>query len=95
MENPHDERQAVLLERIVRNTVRIAHHSPRCCPHLLVKEKCSQLVIELNRCIEEIVRANQNVRVVNQLETKYRKNVEYNLKTQSLSAQKPAPSDEA
>lgn len=50
--------------------------------------------MELNRCVEEIVRANQSVRVVAQLETKYRKNVEYNLKRQDVAARTGAPSSE-
>lgn len=53
-----------------------------------VQDKTTQLIIELNQCLEEIVRANQNVRVVNQLETKYRKNVEYNLQAQHFSSKK-------
>ncbi|KAI9446924.1 DASH complex subunit Dad4 [Russula earlei] len=62
MENPHSERQAVLLERIVKNA-----------------DKCTELVLELNHCVEEIIRANAYVRTAANLETKYRKNVQYNL----------------
>ncbi|KAI0302599.1 hypothetical protein BC826DRAFT_985155 [Russula brevipes] len=62
MENPHSERQAVLLERIVKNA-----------------DKCTELVLELNHCVEEIVRANAYVKTAADLELKYRKNVHYNL----------------
>ncbi|KAF9469093.1 DASH complex subunit Dad4 [Collybia nuda] len=62
MENPHAERQAVLLERILKNT-----------------SKCTEMVMELNHCIEEILRANAYVKTAADLATKYRKNVQYNL----------------
>jgi len=62
MENPHAERQAVLLERIVKNA-----------------DKCTELILELNHCVEEIVRANAYIKTAADLETKYRKNVQYNL----------------
>ncbi|EJD02918.1 uncharacterized protein FOMMEDRAFT_85637 [Fomitiporia mediterranea MF3/22] len=62
MENPHAERQAVLLERIVKNS-----------------EKCIEVISELNHCLEEINRANRDVRTAASLVTKYRKNVQYNL----------------
>ncbi|KAI0318844.1 DASH complex subunit Dad4 [Amylostereum chailletii] len=62
MENPHAERQAVLLERIVKNA-----------------EKCTELVLELNHCLEEVLRANQNVNIAAELVTRYRKNVQFNL----------------
>ncbi|KAI0066181.1 hypothetical protein BV25DRAFT_1797392 [Artomyces pyxidatus] len=62
MENPHAERQAVLLERIVKNA-----------------DKCTELILELNHCVEEIIRANLPVKIAADLATKYRKNVQYNL----------------
>ncbi|EEB94733.1 hypothetical protein MPER_06406 [Moniliophthora perniciosa FA553] len=62
MENPHAERQAVLLERIVKNT-----------------EKCTEAILELNHCLEEILHANQHVAIAANLAVKYRKNVQYNL----------------
>ncbi|KAL0582028.1 Arginyl-tRNA--protein transferase 1 [Marasmius crinis-equi] len=62
MENPHAERQAVLLERIVKNT-----------------EKCTEAILELNHCMEEILRANAYVKTAADLSVKYRKNVQYNL----------------
>jgi DASH complex subunit DAD4 len=68
MENPHDERQAILLERIVKNS-----------------NKCTELVMELNQCLEDIIRANHKVRLASQLAAKYRKNVEYNLKVSGES----------
>ncbi|KAF8211896.1 DASH complex subunit Dad4 [Mycena galopus ATCC 62051] len=63
MENPHAERQAVLLERILKNT-----------------SKCTETILELNHCIEEILRENSQVKIAANLETKYRRNVQYNLK---------------
>ncbi|TFK76013.1 hypothetical protein BDN72DRAFT_831456 [Pluteus cervinus] len=62
MENPHAERQAVLLERILKNT-----------------SKCTEMILELNHCLEEIQRANASVKIAADLSTKYRKNVQYNL----------------
>ncbi|GJE90079.1 DASH complex subunit Dad4 [Phanerochaete sordida] len=62
MENPHAERQNVLLQRIIKNA-----------------DKCTETVVELNHCLEEIVRANEHVRIAAELVTKYRKNVQYNL----------------
>ncbi|KAL0949699.1 hypothetical protein HGRIS_009736 [Hohenbuehelia grisea] len=62
MENPHAERQAVLLERILKNT-----------------SKCTETILELNHCIEEILRANASVKTAADLATKYRKNVQYNM----------------
>ncbi|KAN0111991.1 hypothetical protein V8E52_007908 [Russula decolorans] len=68
MENPHAERQAVLLERIVKNA-----------------DKCTELILELNHCVEEIIRANAYVKTAADLETKYRKNVQYNLGATSVT----------
>jgi len=62
MENPHAERQAVLLERILKNT-----------------SKCTEMILELNHCVEEILRAHAPVKTAANLATKYRKNVQYNL----------------
>ncbi|KIJ16823.1 hypothetical protein PAXINDRAFT_131755 [Paxillus involutus ATCC 200175] len=62
MENPHAERQAVLLERILKNT-----------------SACTEMILELNHCVEEILRANASVKIAADLATKYRKNVQYNL----------------
>ncbi|KAG6855094.1 hypothetical protein C0991_006023 [Blastosporella zonata] len=62
MENPHAERQAILLERILKNT-----------------SKCTEMLLELNLCMEEILRANAYVKTAADLATKYRKNVQYNL----------------
>ncbi|KII92499.1 hypothetical protein PLICRDRAFT_155083 [Plicaturopsis crispa FD-325 SS-3] len=65
MENPHAERQAVLLERILKNTAS--------------KSKCTEMIVELNQCVEEILRANAYVKTAADLAQKYRKNVQYNL----------------
>lgn len=53
MENPHSERQAVLLERIIKNVVSNPFKS-----HIGVislyffKGKCVELISELNHCVE-------------------------------------------
>ncbi|KAH9956861.1 DASH complex subunit Dad4 [Russula dissimulans] len=62
MENPHSERQAALLDRIIKNA-----------------DKCTELILELNHCVEEIIRANVHVKNAADLESRYRKNVQYNL----------------
>lgn len=62
MNNPHAERQAVLLERITKNA-----------------EKCTELILELNHCVEEIVQANAYVKLAALLATKYSRNAKYNL----------------
>ncbi|KZV72838.1 hypothetical protein PENSPDRAFT_603843 [Peniophora sp. CONT] len=62
MENPHAERQAVLLQRIHKNV-----------------DKCTELMLELNHCVEEILRANAYVKVAADLHTQHRKNIQYNL----------------
>jgi len=62
MENPHAERQAVLLERILKNA-----------------SACTEMILELNHCVEEIIHANASVKIAADLATKYRKNVQYNL----------------
>jgi len=62
MDNPHAERQAVLLDRILKNSA-----------------KCTEMILELNHCIEEILRANASVKIASDLAMKYRKNVQYNL----------------
>ncbi|KAI0000488.1 DASH complex subunit Dad4 [Russula vinacea] len=77
MENPHAERQAVLLERIVKNA-----------------DKCTELVLELNHCIEEIVRANASIKTAADLETKYRKNVQYNLEATLATDSEPHQASE-
>ncbi|KAI0684499.1 DASH complex subunit Dad4-domain-containing protein [Cytidiella melzeri] len=69
MENPHAERQNVLLQRIIKNT-----------------DKFTEMMGELNHCLEEIVRANDQVKIAADLVTKYRKNVQYNLEATLASA---------
>jgi hypothetical protein len=68
----------VLLERINMNTVRLI-----ACPFLFIltesQTKTIELMGEVNQCITELFRANQNVRTVSSLTEKYRKNVRYNL----------------
>ncbi|KAK7032806.1 DASH complex subunit Dad4 [Favolaschia claudopus] len=67
MENPHAERQAVLLERILKNT-----------------SKCTETILELNHCMEEIIRANAQIRTAADLSKSYRRNVQYNLEATNL-----------
>jgi DASH complex subunit DAD4 len=58
-----------------------------------LQNKCTELVMELNQCIEDIIRANHKVRLAAQLSAKYRKNVEYNLRASAEDATKSANSD--
>jgi len=37
------------------------------------------MILELNHCLEEILRANSGVKIAADLATKYKKNVQYNL----------------
>jgi len=76
MENPHAERQAVLLQRIVKNA-----------------DKCTEIVLELNHCVEEVLRANAYVKIAADLETKYRRNVQFNLDATAAEARDPARAD--
>ncbi|KAF4600914.1 hypothetical protein PTI98_004918 [Pleurotus ostreatus] len=69
MENPHAERQAVLLERILKNS-----------------SKCTEMILELNHCLEEVLRANSAVQTAADLSTKYRKNVQYNMEVTKENA---------
>jgi hypothetical protein len=51
MENPNAERQAVLLERILKNMVKYFLY----CPNTQLtypQSKCTETILELNRCIE-------------------------------------------
>ncbi|KXN83724.1 hypothetical protein AN958_00866 [Leucoagaricus sp. SymC.cos] len=79
MENPHAERQAVLLERIVKNTVRALVKYSISSGTKDRQSKCTEMILELNHCLEEILRANSGVKTAADLATKYRKNVQYNL----------------
>ncbi|KAI0355775.1 hypothetical protein OH77DRAFT_311037 [Trametes cingulata] len=69
MENPHAERQNVLLQRIIKNA-----------------DKCTEAILELNRCLEEIIQADVHVKTAADLVTKYRKNVQYNLEATRAAA---------
>lgn len=44
-----------------------------------LQSKCTEMILELNHCLEEILRANSGVKTAADLSTKYRKNVQYNL----------------
>ncbi|KAJ7444825.1 DASH complex subunit Dad4 [Mycena latifolia] len=78
MENPHAERQAVLLERILKNT-----------------SKCTETILELNHCMEEILRANSQVKIAADLATKYRRNVQYNMEaTKGDVSEDKTPTDQ-
>jgi hypothetical protein len=55
MENPHAERQAVLLERIVKNAVSVSHRFTKKGDDnqfLHHQDKCTELILELNHCVE-------------------------------------------
>ena len=55
MENPHAERQAVLLERIVKNAVSVYFTKKKKRDDnqfLLRQDKCTELILELNHCVE-------------------------------------------
>jgi 3-polyprenyl-4-hydroxybenzoate decarboxylase len=55
MENPHAERQAVLLERILKNSVRVICNllsTIRTYAPILDKLKCTGMIQELNHCFE-------------------------------------------
>jgi DASH complex subunit DAD4 len=78
MENPHEEKQAILLERIIKNVVSnlgvcqnasLTHHS---------QEKCNESIAELNQCFGEIIQSNE-VSVTSALFQNYSRNVVYNL----------------
>ena len=52
MENPHAERQNVLLQRIIKNAVR-SRPPLATIPHLpFSQDKCTEAILELNRCLE-------------------------------------------
>ncbi|KDQ55663.1 hypothetical protein JAAARDRAFT_133690, partial [Jaapia argillacea MUCL 33604] len=42
-------------------------------------DKCTELILELNHCVEETIRANAHVKTAAALFAKYHKNVKYNL----------------
>ncbi|KAI0694449.1 DASH complex subunit Dad4-domain-containing protein [Cytidiella melzeri] len=80
MDNPHAERQTVLLQRIVKNA-----------------DRFTEAIVELNHCLEETVRANEQVKTAADLVAKYRKNVHYNLeaaRSQSSLADTGASTDD-
>ena len=55
MENPHAERQAVLLERIVKNAVSVTLlHKKETTMTIFQhrQDKCTELILELNHCVE-------------------------------------------
>ena len=55
MENPHAERQAVLLERIVKNAVSVTQlykKKPAYNQFPYHQDKCTELILELNHCVE-------------------------------------------
>ena len=52
MNNPHAERQAVLLERIGKNAVRRVPFLEDVVQFTCTQEKCTELILELNHCVE-------------------------------------------
>ncbi|KAF4602200.1 hypothetical protein EYR40_005404 [Pleurotus pulmonarius] len=74
MENPHAERQAVLLERILKN-------SSKCTEMILELNHFAEW-----SAIQEVLRANSAVQTAADLSTKYRKNVQYNMEVTKENA---------
>ncbi|KAK0486939.1 hypothetical protein EDD18DRAFT_1192480 [Armillaria luteobubalina] len=78
MENPHAEQQAVLLERILKN-------SSKCTETISELNRCLEVrqpIVASSRAHtspQQILRANASVKIAADLTTKYRKNVQYNL----------------
>ncbi|KAG8954998.1 hypothetical protein FRC04_010482 [Tulasnella sp. 424] len=85
MENPHEEKQAVYLERIIKNAVSNPAFfvrkvfQPVLTP-LNTKDKCLEAIKELNASIEAICVSNHDVQVASELFENYRRNVSWNLK---------------
>jgi len=53
MENPHAERQAVLLERILKNTVSSSTLLFALALNVILQQsKCTEMILELNHCVE-------------------------------------------
>ncbi len=59
MENPHEERQAVLLERIIKNVVSAAlardatrSGSTALTVALRPQDKCNEAIMEMNHCLK-------------------------------------------
>ncbi|KAJ7744953.1 hypothetical protein DFH07DRAFT_963487 [Mycena maculata] len=84
MENPHAERQAVLLERILKNTskctetiLELNHYMEVSRPsqHRTKYPPAKCFLIES----QSILRENSQVKTAADLATKYRRNVQYNL----------------
>jgi DASH complex subunit DAD4 len=87
IQNPHEERQAVLLERINNNLVGSARAAPsHACWDPLLQTKTIELMSEANHCIEDLFRANKDIRAVASMTDKYRKNVRYNIAADAESA---------
>ncbi|KAF7790712.1 hypothetical protein EIP86_001668 [Pleurotus ostreatoroseus] len=89
MENPHAERQNVLLQRIIKN-------AEKCTETIIELNRCLEVRYTLGRILchsiiviltQEIIRANEQVTIAADLVTKYRKNVQYNLEATGTQAQ--------
>ena len=52
MENPHAERQAVLLERILKNMVKKIVYTVQDTELTFPQSKCTEMILELNHCVE-------------------------------------------
>ena len=52
MENPHAERQAVLLERILKNAVKRIFSTVQDVQLIQPQSKCTESILELNHCVE-------------------------------------------
>jgi DASH complex subunit DAD4 len=93
MENPHEEKQAFLLERIIKNVVCLfsIRVAPNCLAYPLLvgmQEKCNESIVELNQCLGEIIQSSE-VSVTSALFQNYSRNVVYNLEaTKNLAEPK-------
>ncbi|KAI0663647.1 hypothetical protein C8Q70DRAFT_1050301 [Cubamyces menziesii] len=74
MENPHAERQNVLLQRIIKN-------ADKCTEAILELNRCLEA-----RLPHEIIQADVHVKTAADLVSKYRKNVQYNLEATRSAA---------
>jgi DASH complex subunit DAD4 len=88
IQNPHEERQAVLLERINNNLVSRVRAAPSHTDwdSTFPQTKTIELMSEANHCIEHLSRASKDIRAVASMTDKYRKNVRYNIAADAESA---------
>ncbi|PIL29709.1 hypothetical protein GSI_08147 [Ganoderma sinense ZZ0214-1] len=91
MENPHAERQNVLIQRIIKN-------ADKCTEAIIELNRCLEARLSFSESLIylatdgqrplEIIQADTHVKTAADLVTKYRKNVQYNLDaTRTAAAQ--------